>query len=170
VNWTATASAAAANITSTAFLVDNVSVSTTTQAASAAHTLLNAATLRDGAHSFAVRVTLADGSTSMVANHVRTSGGLPPAPTPAMTLSGSHIRRGSRLAVSLRGFPARAAVRITAIASARRWYSRSTVVNRSGSGSATIAIPLRAPLGATTIAACDLGCSAIAVRHLAVRP
>lgn len=168
VNWTATAATAAANITSTAFLVDNVSVSTTTQAASAAQTSFNTARLRDGAHAFAVRVTLADGSTSMITNHVRTSGGLPSAPTPAMTVSGSHIRRGSRLRVSLRRFPAHAAVRITAIASDRRWYSRSTVVNRYGSGSATIAIPPRAPLGATTIAACDLGCSAIAVRHLAV--
>jgi hypothetical protein len=170
VNWTATASTAAANITSTAFLVDNLLVSTTTRAASAAQTSFDTGTLRDGAHSFAVRVTLADGSTSMIVNHVRTSGGRPPVATPAMTLSGSHARHGSSLVISLRGFPPRSAVRITATDLGRRWYSRTTVVNRLGSGSAKLAIPLRAPLGKTTVAACDPGCSAIAVRKLAVGP
>jgi hypothetical protein len=168
IDWSATASAGSAGSgASLEFLVDGTRVSPL-QTGSQATVSVDTRTFVDGPHSFGVRARLADGSTTLLVNHVQTANGTLPR-HPSLIAKPARLRAGTPLVITLHGFVPATKVVARVARSARGWASATGVTTADGSARLRLAIPRSAPAGTYTVTACQRSCAVTAAGRLTVR-
>jgi hypothetical protein len=165
--WSASASSSSGTIRSIEFLVDARSVGAP-RAGSAAHVSVDTRTLVDGPHSFAVLATLADGSTTLLVNHVQTRNGVAAAHALHLVATNREARAGDVVRIHARGLLPGAMI-VSSLTRLRQRLERTTqTATQHGTAILHLRIPASAPSGRYAITVCQSGCDVIATLPLRV--